>query len=963
MKLLLIVSLICVYVDGAPSLSENNKLPSRFTSNLNKQQTDVTSSLEPLPLNRRDTVTENKRKRCENCRNLRRCKVHQKCEICNVACKDVQLDTLQTPVIEDAPEDVVTDNNYTNTQLTNDSSSNSDRFYTVENIGAGPKHNMLARILNIPKNDDLGNLVVMEQLKEDSNTNESPVIIDTANVFKNNNAVPDLNAEIIQVDNEHTQVDPELRTKIEKEVNMAVEEKKRLMNDSKLTKDELGKIVSHAKTMFNRKSNREGLLNLRSRSILNKDNHDQSNESKQNVDTSKEKPLLGQKHLANRSLLKGKPFSIGQRRKLNEKNESNVTSSISAENASGQLNHQLESEEIKVPKVHKNENNSNETTSITRQFKELSNNQDSKEVDADDVLQLKQRNNNEHTLTPEKFSAILKSLEEKVEGIADLVRKTCRQPITTNSEAKSNNSPILKKQASESLIEEEAQADEKLPQKGETAFQNKLIDLGDKSTNTDDKVFLDDNLDATAISNNDEDEPLKTVFDDSLQKSPTVTTNSRFNNDGIDAEPNLTTENEESQKELPIESKLDLKSENVKEIDEKKLSSKELNVTDLNDDIPSSKSIREEEDKVMSDENGDDKINEKKIVHKDTKGTNAVKPLNILNDKPLKNNFRNKDESRLPIQKHKHFMHEPHQPPDIGQLFDRSAAHENPHHFLVDPISALNEQNDESLLDNEADNARTNLNNNDLSILQNDNLLKNTEHDTTALPLLEQRFAENAEKSKDNKHEHKLPADLNETERDVEEDNILNNSNLFSVIGKIIPQDAKSSDKVMFVGNSLQLPLNMKKDSDGSYQVSVDLKKLCPSCNNGMCDAKSTSVKNNIDDRKLLHKIKKRDVPKPDAFSDAFTNTHKKRKPFPIEKKKLIKIKRSIGSSLKLNNSTTYKLLNSLLNDSINNPNTLQKYSNYQNKIDKQNIDITQERINLVNNVLTWWKTFIEDQV
>lgn len=77
--------------------------------------------------------------------------------------------------------------------------------------------------------------------------------------------------------------------------------------------------------------------------------------------------------------------------------------------------------------------------------------------------------------------------------------------------------------------------------------------------------------------------------------------------------------------------------------------------------------------------------------------------------------------------------------------------------------------------------------------------------------------------------------------------------NPFSIFGRVVPQLNNTEisfhqfphGKIYFDGTGMQLPLNMKKHQDGSYQLSVDIDKLCNNCNGNRCTNKEV---NNIDD-------------------------------------------------------------------------------------------------------------------
>ncbi|KAF5283350.1 hypothetical protein FQR65_LT13899 [Abscondita terminalis] len=869
---LLVLSLICIYVSGAPNLFENIKLQSGQDPNLQEQPSEVINPQKPLPLLLRDTVTDSKRKRCESCRKLKRCKVYQKCDICNVVCKDVdisQLNTSETALVGDARNETATDNDNSSV-ISNSSSSNSDRFYTIDKIEPGPKHDILARLLNIPKKDGLGNLVILEQPKEERKTNESPVIIDTANVF-NKSEESELNADIIPVDNDNNQVRPELRTKIEKEVNMAVEEKQRLLNDSKLSKDELGQIVKHAKILANRKSNREGLLNLRSRSILNKENNDTNQAS----DSSKERPLLGSRLLTNRK------NSIGFRRKIN---------STSAEKSADSSDNEQQPVDVKLPIM--------QLLTTTEHTIDKMKQQDN----GDDVLQLKPQefsvsrlrkdddhipHNTNNVLTFDKFIMLLKNLENKVEDIADLVRKTCRQPTTMGSTSfePTSTAPFLNKKPSE-IPSDVDEIDESPTQKG----QNKFDKLRSR---------LDD-----MISN---DQPEDQLNNDEAVSAP---------KDGEQALSNpLSVERTSTDDTINLPTDASKFDPDAEQIDEHPPIVQNSLVTN---------------DKIIPDEEDNTSFGDS---NEDTTDSGPNKLFNV--------GSRSAEE---PFYKHGHFI----QDPELENPFsNRYAPHAKPHNFLK-PGPLFNQ-------------IKNPINEDDPSNVRDHDDSKNDKDELkTSTPSLQQRFAENVGDSKDNM----LPVAPKEVERDDEEIRPDANNQL-GVIGKLIPQDPKASDKVMFVSNGMRLPFNIKKNSDGSYQVSVDTEKLCPSCNNHMC--KSTNdddqTQSHFRKPKSAHVISKRNAHTNTFSPDASGNLHKKRKPFPPEKKKTTKEKRSIN--LESKDFANYKFINNFLNNKIEsqkNKISFDKNDEGRNSLEKENVDVKLQRIDLLQNVLTWWKALIQDQ-
>lgn len=68
--------------------------------------------------------------------------------------------------------------------------------------------------------------------------------------------------------------------------------------------------------------------------------------------------------------------------------------------------------------------------------------------------------------------------------------------------------------------------------------------------------------------------------------------------------------------------------------------------------------------------------------------------------------------------------------------------------------------------------------------------------------------------------------------------------NPYRVFGKIVPQmtDTGLSShpiKALFLGNGLKLPLNAEINEDGSYQLFLDMEKICNNCDDRLCKEKS----------------------------------------------------------------------------------------------------------------------------
>lgn len=126
-------------------------------------------------------------------------------------------------------------------------SEKEDRFYTIGSFQPGPMQSLLAKLLNISKKDKLQNLVVLakSQSKYANTEDIHPVIIDTAHVFtKNTGPTEKLDVELHDVGYEKLNLD--LTENLNKELDMAIEAKKKLVGDSHLTSDEIDKLIDHA---------------------------------------------------------------------------------------------------------------------------------------------------------------------------------------------------------------------------------------------------------------------------------------------------------------------------------------------------------------------------------------------------------------------------------------------------------------------------------------------------------------------------------------------------------------------------------------------------------------------------------------------------------------------------------------------------------------------------------------------
>lgn len=190
---------------------------------------------------RRESYSEKQKKRCDLCKESSRCKNQGKCELCNRFCKDSDvISPTETPILGNIQ------NNLQNDIVSNDVP---DRYYTIGTFGPGPKQNLLVRLLDISRKHNLDSLVVLAKSSGNGKRSASahPLILDTANVFKVEKSVKEADAEIhpIQADNiQPTNLD--LASTIDYELQMAIQEKSKMLGDAQLTRDEVDKVIQHA---------------------------------------------------------------------------------------------------------------------------------------------------------------------------------------------------------------------------------------------------------------------------------------------------------------------------------------------------------------------------------------------------------------------------------------------------------------------------------------------------------------------------------------------------------------------------------------------------------------------------------------------------------------------------------------------------------------------------------------------
>lgn len=174
--------------------------------------------------------------------------------MCTKPCKDYEITlaaSTEAPIVGSVQISELQSSNQPNQSF-----ENSNRYYTIGSFGAGPQQNLLVRLLNIVRKDSLDKLIVLAKPKgqEENEEQESPVIIDTANVFSFNISDKELATEIHTVDGSKIPqaVDLELTSKIDHDLDMAIKEKRRKAGKGFLTAEEMDKIIDHALSMVSK---------------------------------------------------------------------------------------------------------------------------------------------------------------------------------------------------------------------------------------------------------------------------------------------------------------------------------------------------------------------------------------------------------------------------------------------------------------------------------------------------------------------------------------------------------------------------------------------------------------------------------------------------------------------------------------------------------------------------------------
>ncbi|KAF5297632.1 hypothetical protein FQA39_LY11963 [Lamprigera yunnana] len=857
MKAFLIISLFIVYVYGATNLDEDNVPQAGSKTDLRDDNVDVTYTIKPPQTLLRENVLENKRRRCENCRKLRRCKVHNMCDLCNNVCRDI-LDPQEQNVGTPLFGEVQNDNTITSTEaIMPDQSSNSGRYYGVGNIGPGPNNNLLSRILNNPTKKDVGNLVVLEH---DTNATQKPTTY-TANVFKKSQDEDELKT----ANNNDSESKTQLSTNAENDVGTIVGDKRRLLSKAKVTKDELNKIIARAKSLHNRRSNREGLLHLRTRNILNRDNaNDSSLETQRLQETIKDKSPLGTKLFQNR--FKSKFSSVGFRRKLDDdENQEMFTEKL------------LQTTTIEPLPIFTFLSSSEKIPTVALQPQNTYPYEDEL-LQLGETKKITTKNAENDVLNHDKFVSILRNLEKKVETIADLVRKTCGQVLSTETRSSFSSKENEDRDNGDEVITE-------LPTL--TGLENEDVK---NVEDTEERVSAN-------VSDN-----------------PSASTNSEFLSNGERMELPIPAESLDN---FPI-----LESKSNSNDDKKKTSLEESGTyyateVSTNENLLSSNHMKQENESPTADEDpstDDNGLNEERL-----KSTNGYL-------------FKNRQGPLIP---------KPVEEVDMGPLFGKASSDSKPDKILLQPDSRRIDVHHKheyvekpSPTTTESDDSGNNTTT--ISTTTGITVTDEVVATTGQLNLL-QRFSENDENNK-------------EESSNLSQGSSIINDKPLNTLGEIIPQGNLSHNKVIFISNGMQLPLNINKQHDGTYQISMDVEKLCQSCSHGECHTQNSKkdtfdVSNNNPGSKSLN-LHKREVP----------NLHKKRKlTLPKKKNTNQSKKRTRRSDLKSDIYHSPKFLTKLSAGNFDNKNDNVASSTFHdsNSKEKQSIGIMKERFDLVSDDLS----------
>ncbi|XP_065163372.1 LOW QUALITY PROTEIN: uncharacterized protein [Atheta coriaria] len=136
-------------------------------------------------------------------------------------------------------------------------SETQERYYTVGSFGAGPKQQILAKLLNIQQDVPLERLVVLAKNKSKAKASPvpHPVVIDTAHVFTRNDGKPaELNLELHSVKGDESEDINNLTSQLNKELDAAIDTKKTMLGDSHLTPQEIDKIIEHVVDQMKKKA-------------------------------------------------------------------------------------------------------------------------------------------------------------------------------------------------------------------------------------------------------------------------------------------------------------------------------------------------------------------------------------------------------------------------------------------------------------------------------------------------------------------------------------------------------------------------------------------------------------------------------------------------------------------------------------------------------------------------------------
>lgn len=117
------------------------------------------------------------------------------------------------------------------------------RYYTVGAFRPGLKMNVLLKLLNIQRTDNIEKLIVIAKTRSQKVTDEAgpPIIIDISKLFSNQSSIEVNKADGNRIDG----ADIELTERLDKELQKALDKKKTKLGDTHLSPEEIDKIIEN----------------------------------------------------------------------------------------------------------------------------------------------------------------------------------------------------------------------------------------------------------------------------------------------------------------------------------------------------------------------------------------------------------------------------------------------------------------------------------------------------------------------------------------------------------------------------------------------------------------------------------------------------------------------------------------------------------------------------------------------